>query len=181
MSNRLQQLEQILERRWRGGHPFRPRISERRRVGMLALFALLCAIIGMYWYVTDSDRVRGMAETYLSKVLGGRVDVGQANLSIFEGLRLDDVRVHVDQNAEDDSVLFSAKTFKVDYNPRALLVGKIEAAQIVAIGPELHLTQDRETGEWNYQRIVRAAKERKKPTTRKATTQPILFPEILLR
>lgn len=180
MGQRLAQLEQTLDRRWRGGHPFRPRLSRKRRVGMLAIFVLLCAVIGAYWYLTDADRVRGMAEAYLSKVLGGRVDVGEANLSIFEGLRLDDVRVHVDQTSDDESLLFRAKTFRVDYNPRALLVGKIEAAKIVAIAPELRLVQDRETGEWNYQRIVRAARERRKPTTRKSP-QTIVFPEILLR
>jgi hypothetical protein len=147
---------------------------------MLVLFVFLCAVIGGYWYLTDADRVRGMAETYLSKVLGGRVDVGQANLSIFEGLRLDDIRVHVDQSPEEDSVLFRAKTFRLDYNPRALLLGQIEAAQIVAIGAELHLAQDRATGEWNYQRMIRAARERRKPTTRRAPG-PVVFPEILLR
>ncbi|HZZ41581.1 MAG TPA: hypothetical protein VFE58_01465 [Tepidisphaeraceae bacterium] len=179
MGPRLKQFEQVLERRWRGGHPFRPRLSWRRRVGMMALFILLCAVIGTYWYLTDANRVRAMAETYLTKVLGGRVDVGQANLSIFEGLRLDDVRVHVDQTGDDDSVLFRAKTFKVNYNPRALLSGQIEASQIVAIGPELRLVQDRETGEWNYQQMIERARQRKKPTTRRAVVQA--FPEILLR
>ena len=91
MSDRLSQLQQTLDRRWRGGHPFRPRLSRQRRVLTMVLFVCLCAVIGGYWYLTDADRVRVMAEAYLSKVLGGRVEVGRANLSIFEGLRLDDV------------------------------------------------------------------------------------------
>ena len=40
--------------------------------------------------------------------------VGRASLSIFEGLRLDDVRVHVDDDQQrPDSVVFSADTFEV--------------------------------------------------------------------
>ena len=79
------------------------------------------------------------------------------------------MRVHVGQTADNDSLLFRAKTFKLDYNPRALISGRIEAAQIVAIGPELRLVQDRETGEWNYQQMVRAVRARRRPTTRRNT------------
>ena len=57
---------------------------------MIIIFFLLCAIIGGYTYLTDSRRVREMAEAYLSNMLGGRVEIGQATLSIFEGLTLEE-------------------------------------------------------------------------------------------
>ena len=70
--------------------------SLRRHVWMVVFFITLCTIIWGYWTITDSNRVREMAETALSKLVGGDVKVGSATLSIFEGLRLKDVRVYVD-------------------------------------------------------------------------------------
>ena len=57
------------------------------------IFGILCIVIGGYWYLTDSGRIGRMAEAYLSSLLGGTVHVGSANLSIFEGMRLEDVKL----------------------------------------------------------------------------------------
>src|SRR5205085_12091647 len=59
--------------------------SLRRHVWMLILFVALCTIIWAYWTITDSNRVRDMAESALSKLVGGKVRVGSATLSISEG------------------------------------------------------------------------------------------------
>src|SRR5687768_11804318 len=91
--------ERLFDRPWRSGHPFRPRCGRARRVMMMILLIILCMVIGGYNYVTDSERVRQMAESSLSGLIGGRVQVGGATLSIFEGLRLDDVKVYVDRAA----------------------------------------------------------------------------------
>src|SRR5688572_14976043 len=74
--------------------------SLRRHVWMVVLLITLCTIIWAYWTITDSNRVRDMAESTLSRLVGGRVEVGSATLSIFEGLRLRDVRVYVDDPAK---------------------------------------------------------------------------------
>src|SRR5437588_9490446 len=92
--------DRLFDRPWRPGHPFRPKMGRARQVGMLALFGLLCAVIAAYNVLTDAGRVRGMAESYLSELIGARVTVGKANLSLFEGMRLDNVRVYV--NDEPD-------------------------------------------------------------------------------
>src|ERR1051326_14100 len=62
-----------------------------RTVIMSVLLVLLCLIIWGYWTITDSTRVKDMAEKYLSDILGGQVTVGHATLSVFEGLRLDNI------------------------------------------------------------------------------------------
>src|SRR3954454_20918415 len=118
--------DRLMDRPWRTAHPFRPRITIRRRVVMMTLFILFSSVIGTYLYVTDSTRVRQMAESYLTSVLGGPVHVRQATLSIFEGLRLDDVTVHVDQVRSDQNAIFSAEVFKIDYSARAMLRGHLE-------------------------------------------------------
>src|SRR6185503_20324838 len=147
--------DRLFERTWRPGHPFRPRLSGGRRWGMTLLFALLCGIIGAYWYITDSVRVRGLAEDYLTQLLGGPVTVRDATLSIFEGLRLDEVRVYADRSGRPDSRLFAASSFIIEYNPAALLNGRIEATRIIAIEPRLYFAEDADTGAWNYDRLRR--------------------------
>src|SRR5438094_4645738 len=133
------------QRRWRTVHPFRPRLSTRRRTCMMVIFIFLSAIIGGYEYITDSTRVREISERYLSYIMHSPVQVGSANLSIFEGLRLENVRVHVDNTPGPDSIIFSAETFTIDYNPRAMIAGQLEAGQIVAIKPHVHLIQNLDT------------------------------------
>ena len=160
-------------------HPFQPRLSAVRRWGMPAVFILLVILIGAYWYYTDSMRVRKLAETYLTRLLGGPVRVEGATLSIFEGLRLDGVEVLVDDQRSIDSVIFTAKSFQLQYNPAAMLRGELVATQIRAIDPHVHLTENRDTGRWNYQRMIR---QRASPRTEPVEpSKPLVLPEILLR
>lgn len=168
--------DRLFDRTWRPGHPFRPRLSSGRRWGMAVMFVLLCAIIGAYWYITDSNRVRGMAERYLAALIGGPVNVDKATLSIFEGLRLDGVRVYVDDANRADSQLFSASSFIIEYNPRALFDGRIEATRIVAIEPRVYLAEDVPSGHWNYERL-RASESR----SRSGLQAINILPEIVLR
>lgn len=179
MAHSVSQPDRLFDRPWRPGHPFQPRLCLMRRWGMPIVLLLLGAVIGGYWYITDSSRVRDMAESYLSKVLGGPVEVGSARLSIFEGLRLEDVTVRVDQSKSDDSIIFTAQTFLIKYNPRSMLKGRLDATQIVAIDPHVSLTENLDTGKWNYQRLVR---EDTGPTSLPSSgDKDIRPPEILLR
>jgi hypothetical protein len=147
---------------------------------MLALLALLCLIIGAYAYITDSERVRGMAQSYLSSLVGGPVEVGGATLSIFEGLRLDDVKVYVDDQRTRDSLLFSAQTFLIKYDPRNMIAGHLEATEIVAQKPQVHLAENRDIGEWNYERLARRRRHVPPPTPGRPG-KPMVLPQLKLR
>src|SRR5438477_1253496 len=89
--------DRLFDRPWQPGHGFGRRPSRGRRVCMMGVFLVLCALIAGYLYITDADRVRSMAENYLSQLSGGNIKIGGANLSIFEGLRLKDVKILVDK------------------------------------------------------------------------------------
>src|SRR5688500_2152646 len=156
--------DRLSDRPWRWGYPFARRTGRARRWGMTFLLLLLCGVIYTYGHVTDAARVRMMAETYLSRLVGGRVVVGRAYLSIFEGLRLDDVEVHVDPpnpvspgrgDTAPDSLLFSAKTFVIKYDPKSMLGGTLEAKQIIVQKPRVHVTENVDSGEWNWYRVVK--------------------------
>src|SRR5436190_1586827 len=60
MAQRLSTPDRLFERSWRPGHPYAPRLSRGRRWTMFATLVLLSTIIGGYWYLTDSVRVRAM-------------------------------------------------------------------------------------------------------------------------
>lgn len=170
--------DRLLDRTWRAGHPFRPRLSAVRRFTMWIFLILLIALIGTYWYLTDASRVRAMAQDYLSRLSGGHVEIGKATLSIFEGLRLDDVSIYVDDTTQEDSLLFSASTFTLEYSPTSLLTGRIEATRIVAIDPRVRLSEDVNARQWNYQRMRRTPREVRTPSK---SPRPLILPEVLLR
>jgi hypothetical protein len=168
--------DSMFDRTWRPGHPYRPRLTWRRRMIMVFLFLILCALIGAYQYFTNAARVREQAEQYLTKLTGGKVTVGKASLSIFQGLRLEDVHVAVDSNGSDDPTIFTAATFLIEYAPAALLQGRIEATRIVAIDPRVRLIENTKTHQWNYQQLAMM-----RPQSSAGPTPPGTIPEISLR
>ncbi|HEV7302008.1 MAG TPA: hypothetical protein VGN72_21915 [Tepidisphaeraceae bacterium] len=174
------------DRFWRAGHPMRPRTSKRRRRCMFMLLLLLAGSIGTYAYVTNSNRVRAMAERYLSQLLGGPVQVRRATLSMFEGLRLDDVQVHLAGERLDQPPIFSADTFVVRYSLRQLLAGRIEATQIIVRRPHVQLTQDVDSLIRSYRKVVRDDADGQGdgdggPPAPKVPRRPMVLPEISLR
>ena len=177
MARRGASLDELFDRPYRPGTAFGPRISSLRRWGMVFVFVLLTGVILTYWYLTDSRRVRSMAQNYLSQLTGGRVEVKNATLSIFEGLRLENVTVRATNDKLPDSVLFKAGTILIKYNPGSILSGGLEATQIVALDPQVFLCEDLDTGQWNWQRAIREDKA----STRSAPGPRIKFPEIHLR
>jgi hypothetical protein len=171
--------DRLFDRTWRPRHPLRPRLSHARRVAMLILLVVLSAVIFGYCWITDPNRVRAMAESYLANLMGGEVRIGRANLSIFEGLRLDDVTLLADVKDQPDSRVFHARTLMLHYRPKNLLKGEIVATQIVAIDPVAMLVENPTTGQWNYQRLRGiAAMERHSD---KQSLTPTVLPQIILR
>jgi hypothetical protein len=144
---------------------------------MVALLVIFTMLITGYNYVTNADHVRQMAEDYLSGLIGGRVTVHSATLSIFEGLRLEGVAVYVDDGRQPDSLIFSAQTFLLTYDPAKIIRGQIEAGQIIAQKPHVHLTENPQTHEWNFFRLVRG--KRFKPAPSLAGGPPL--PAVMVR
>lgn len=178
--NMLANPERLFEKSWRPRHPLRRRHCAARRRSMAAILLFLAIIIFGYIYLTDAQRVRSMASAYLSDLLGGDVTIGKANLSIFEGLRLDDVTLRVDKTNKPDSIIFHARTFLIRYHPTELLAGRLSATQIIAIDPVVMLVENVNTQRWNYQRLWNGAgpPRRARPTN---GTGAIVLPQIILR
>jgi hypothetical protein len=149
---------------------------------MILILLLLCLVISGYGYITDADRVRGMAESYLSELVRAPVKVGSATLSVFEGLRLDDVRVYADERTDSpDSLLFSAQTFVIKYDPQTMLAGRLQATEIVAQKPQVFLAEDRDAGAWNFQRLLKRQAPRAEPGPAGPPRRMPVLPKVVLR
>ncbi|HEY1687219.1 MAG TPA: hypothetical protein VGG19_20835 [Tepidisphaeraceae bacterium] len=171
--------QHLLRQRWKSMHPFRPRVTRKRRYTWVAAFLLLSSVIVAYVYVSDPKRLKGMAETYLSSALDADVKIGQARLSIFQGLTLENVRVFTAKQTDPDALIFSARTLRLNYNLSSLLRGQVRATQIIATQPQIRLVQDIDSQKWNYQRLMRSS--RKRTTSRPTKAAPPELPEIILR
>jgi hypothetical protein len=147
---------------------------------MAGLLFVLSIVIFGYVYLTDAQRVRAMASSYLSELLGGEVTIGKANLSIFEGLRLDDVTLRVDKSNQPDSIIFHARSFLLRYHPTELLAGRLSATQIIAIDPIVMLVEDPQTERWNYQRLWHGNGPPKR-AARSDSGEALVLPQIILR
>lgn len=175
--------DHLFDRPWRPGSRFAHGGGRRRRWATIVLLLVLCLVISGYGYITDSNRVRAMAESYLSRLVRAPVKVGGATLSVFEGLRLDDVRVYVDEDTNaPDALLFSAQTFVIQYDPGTMLAGRLEATKIVAQKPQVHLAENRDAGEWNVHRLLRR-RAATRPEERPAGTpeRKLALPRVVLR
>jgi hypothetical protein len=173
--------ERLFEKSWRPRHPLRRQHCAARRHCMAGLLCLLCIVICGYVYLTDAQRVRAMASAYLSDLLGGEVTIGTANLSIFEGLRLDDVTLRVDKANQPDSIIFYARTFLIRYHPTELLAGRLSATQIIAIGPVVMLVENPQTQRWNYQRMWHGAGRPPRHSPFNGASGSLVVPQIILR
>ena len=158
----------------------RPRRRRRRQFLTAVVLFFLVGIICGYWVITDSNRVGPIAEHYLSKVVGGRVKVHKANLSLFEGLRLEGVEVYIGGADRPDSHLFSARALIVRTSLGGLVSGRLEAAQIMALDPHFRLCENvdaDESSRWNYMLLSRGHGA-EKPS---GLDRPTGLPEIVLR
>lgn len=141
---------------WRASHPLRPCVGKPRQAAMFILLVVLWLIIGGYIFLTNETRVRVMASNYLADLLGGQVDIQGADLSIFEGLRLEGVTIRVGGGANGQapqSTILEAGAVFIHYNLRDLLAGRIAASQIIAVNPHVRLVEDLTTGHWNYESL----------------------------
>jgi len=173
------QIEQLFDRAQRPTASSVGR-SRFRTVGTFFVLVILVVLIGGYLFVTDPDRVRNISQKYLSQLTGGPVRVERASLSIFEGLRLDGIRIQVDDSDKPESLLLEAKSLHIGYNPAALLFGRIEATRILALEPRVHLVENLDAGLWNFQRLDTPSAP-VTPGQFSGDSRPMKLPEIVLR
>jgi hypothetical protein len=166
------------DRLWQPGHPFRPRRSNKRRCTMGGLLIFFSAFIASYFYLTDPARINSMSKAYLSELVGGHVDIGNASLTLLEGLTLKNVRITTGDD-KPGATLFYADNIEIQYNPASLLRGRLEATRIIATGANVDLVEEATPGHWNYQRLAHG--QGKPIGTQPSKKTKLEYPELVLR
>src|ERR1700710_201644 len=125
--------DRLFDRMWRPTHPLRPRVGRARIILTIATLAFLTGVIIGYSILTNTNRVRSMAANYLSELLHVPVHIDSAELTLFEGMRLDKVTIRLPRipDGRSDARIFEANTVFIHYNLRDLLAGRLAATQIV--------------------------------------------------
>ena len=80
-------------------------VSPRRRGAGFLLLALLGVLLLGYVHLTNDQRIRRQAEQDLQRMTGCRVSIHQAHFSIFGGVRLSGVQLHLPESPSPHPLL----------------------------------------------------------------------------
>lgn len=137
-------------------------VSPHRHGAGLAVLAILLALFYGYWYLTNDRRVRREATEYLARLTGGEVLIGDVKFSIFGPIEMQDVRVHVPGD-DSPNPFIAAKAVRLVHDPWSMLLGRIEAREIVLVEPAVNLEYDEKRGTTNAQRLFELAARQSSP------------------
>ncbi len=154
-------------------------VSPRRRgVGLIVLAMLLAAFYG-YWYITNGERVRRMAEQYLERLTGGEVTIHDAEFNLFGPIELRRVRLHV---PGDDSPLpfLQAEQLNLRHVPYTLLGGRLQVTEIVCASPTVNLQYYSGGGNSAKRLFGEAAEARRQQQEERLVAVPMRLPHIRL-
>jgi len=151
-------------------HPSNKRRLRRNMARWVVFVAIvLSALAGglSYRRFADPERVRAQAENLLQKFTHGRVRVGSAEFSIFNGVHLFNVSVSVSGVPRDTSPLerppeetesvFSCRELFLSHDPTSALWGPLRIRSILAIEPTCSIIHDRAQGTTNITGLFRGA------------------------
>ena len=144
------------------GAPSRPRRPERRRragrgrfwIGLVALIAVAGALIA-YRALTDPARLRQYTEHYLSQMVSANAHVEAVNFDLFDGIVLSGVAIDDPQNPSR-APAFSCEHVLLRHNPLAMLLGRLDVRELVAVRPEFRAVFDEQDHRFNLQDLFRA-------------------------
>ncbi|MCH8881143.1 MAG: hypothetical protein IID34_14835, partial [Planctomycetes bacterium] len=147
--------------------------SRLRRWIAGVLLGLLLTLVGGYYYFTRPAWLIQFAEQYLASLVNGDVEIAHATFSIFDGIRLQGVKITVPEEASGYRLqatgaspearrpdpgaflafaglpVFSCESLALKHDPIAALTGRLKIAQISAVGTHLTLISDPASGRLN--------------------------------
>lgn len=133
------------------------------------LFTVSCVIIivGLFlipyvidYYLSPDELIRNTTQA-LETLTGAAIKIGDAQLSILEGITFTDVRVLVPEAklkldpafTPDDAVLLKADRFHITLRRRGFLGLRFRIGDITIDNPQLHLTHHEARQRWNWQML----------------------------
>ncbi len=132
----------------------RKRRRTTRWVVLIAFAMSTLAVVFAYRRFADPQRIRAEAESLLQQFAHGRVRVGSATFSIFDGIHLFDVAVASappDERLESETTdtVFSCREVLLSHDPVSALWGRLRIKSVVAVEPICSIVHDRVRGTTN--------------------------------
>jgi len=134
----------------------------RQGIGLLCAAFVLTTFLA-YRRVTDDERLRRYAETWLEQVTGGQARIERVDFNLFRGLNLIGVTLAVPESAEfnphDNSfearTIFRCASMYLQLRPLSVISGHLVVPEIAAMHPELRLVHRASDGVGNWQLMFR--------------------------
>lgn len=144
----------------------RTRRARWRLVFLTALTALTAAAVlwGAYRHYTDPERIRALAQRHLQRYTLGHVDVGSAQYSWRDGVRLFDVSVTSPprpgtEEGEAEPLtsrpLFTCSEVRLLHDRAAILFGDFSVDMVIALNPTCTIIRDRDSERTNLTGMLR--------------------------
>ena len=122
--------------------------------------AVLVGLVFTYWQLANSERVCRLAESYLSELIGGEVNVQDATFNVFSPVELRGVRVHLPGSISGEP-FFSAEKVLLNHRPWLLFTkGRLWPTEISCFQPQVVIEQDSLTGRNNLERFYKHRSEK---------------------
>ena len=139
--------------------PSSRRTPQRRRWKIRALVAALllvaAALAGVYGYLANPTRAATAARGLLESIFNVTAKIDVAHFNLGGTIVLDGLQLNVKGGPEAGSRVLEARTVTIDHNPWSLLVGKFRATQMTLREPVVHVTENLQTGRFNYEMLFR--------------------------
>jgi len=121
-----------------------------RRWVMLTLLLLVVAVLGAVMYLASPGRVAKLAGDLLATMTGTDVHIDSAHLGLDGAITLQGLELRIIGMRYDAAKLFNADQVLIKYDLLSLFKGTFRARTITFINPVLHLTEQSDTGQFNY-------------------------------
>ena len=132
----------------------RARRHFRRRVVLAVVVILAALVVGGYRYVTSDRQVEDLAAGYLSEMFHAKVKMHSAHFTFFGGIVLRSLHIYHENQPADEPSILEAEEVRLAHDPLALLAGRLDVREIVAISPSINLEE--RDGVWNFQSLLAA-------------------------
>lgn len=128
-----------------------------------ALIVLMIPAFLIYHYLTSPERIRKLAESYIQQATHMNVVIDSAEFSLFNGIRLNDVKVgQADERLSQSTTgisdvrgkpIFACRQLHLHHSPWAILMGQLRITSAVAIQPTCMIIHDEDAGTTNIAQL----------------------------
>ena len=129
--------------------------------------ALVASLMAVYAHYADPAYIRSAAEQYMQQFTTGRVTIGRASFSWFDGIRLYDVALYEPESSRRrtattvreslDDAIFTCPHVRLETDLIASMLGKLTITSVVATAPTCSIVRNSYDGSTNLAGLIGSA------------------------